>query len=314
MVLDILNMQLNILSLVICFSIFSWIFSHVHHVHAQALAQGKNFAFKLPLNHTQNFEFNRDPIQNKNLEIYFESAFFQQAEGLLWLQSLEKLLNEGYKTYQKLYETGSLETCVKPSSSMPRLTLFLVNKLNLKEFHLDRRGYYHPNNPGPVIETQNWDDPNIKSLILHEATHFWCQHSPDHNEINNWQEEGAAQYIAYATTGVIPQLQITRYFQDPCNQNLYGSSFLWWLALAQKNGNSFLSSLASLHLGLRPDLFHGALKENIKCDETTLPYGEIQTNNLQSDLKNIFFEIKPWGEKQISTKPTQNFFQWTGPL
>lgn len=268
------------------------------------------------------------------LEVFYQDDILEGEEGKLWVRSLGPTLEKGYGVYRTLHATGLLPQCKAPGPKMPRFSLYLLTSLRSPENNsqgpfldvAERRGYDHPSNKGPLVQAVPWDESAIRGLILHEAFHRWCS-SPNHDQV--WVEEGAADMLAYQVQGILPQMNITRYFGRPKRASLYGGSFLWWLSVleATRLKADFMETLAALHLGLREDLIFGSLFNAAKdpSAKTDFPYGEIsaelpatpKTKPPTTASRSIPYWKQPWGMITLrasrSDEAPAGYFIWNGP-
>lgn len=257
-----------------------------------------------------------------SLHVYSLDRRFSREDGFAWVETLELLLQEAYEHYKQAVDTGYLPFCEKPPAKRPPTHLIFYN-FKLESDHEGRAGYFHPENPGVLVQDRFWDSDTVQSVSLHEAVHAWCRHSAYDSKIERWLEEGAADWVMYKTLGKAPQLSISKYFENPCAPTLYGSSFLWWMALTESDGTltALATTLAKAHLGLRLDVVHGELART-KCTSSkeALPGGFISAEKLSntSELVQIPFWQRPHRRPELvkpasSDQRPSGYFVWTGP-
>ena len=286
-----------------------------------------------------------------SLYVYSLDHRFARHDGTKWIELLDQHLKEAYEHYKVAVTLGQLPFCEKPPVTRPATHLIFYNfkvvctggACTSNDELENRAGYFHRKNPGVLVQDRFWDSKTVQSVAIHEAVHAWCRHADYKSEAvcadgtcayhEHWLEEGAADWVMYKTLGKAPQLSITKYFENPCAPTLYGSSFLWWLALTESavcaeeacayNGStaSFGEQLARVHLGLRLDVVYGALSQTQCQDEKNtssarLPGGLIKSK--LSSAKNVI-EVPFWKRPQRRpqlTPPTLNeppsgYFSWT---
>lgn len=280
-------------------------------------------ALTLPGGKIQNLSLTQRQVGQ--IEVFYEKGVLDGEEGLLWLSRANQVLKRAYQFYAKAKETKELSHCSTNPHAMPVTKFVFLDAIPTPRRHLDegRTGYYHHDNPGPLIEThfsqgRFENNSSLEGILAHEAVHFWCKASPSRTTLENWKEEGAADYLRYRTTGSIPQAQITRYFKNPCVDSLYGASFLWWAALfeTRQNKEQFLQTLAEMHLGLREDLFLGSLSDKPCSKKNIYPSGRITH---KPNPTGIPFWETAW--KSIELAPHHShganpmgYWIWTGPV
>lgn len=267
-------------------------------------------------------------IEQGHARALYQEDLLDGIEGRLWVEGLGPLLARAHDTYGALIRTGALSRCHPPESRMPLFTFILLTNSPSKSAraaHLtdavERRGYDHPSNPGPIVWAWPWDDSMIRRLVLHEAFHRWCQDSGG-DALSRWTEEGAADLLVYLVEGSIPQLNVTRYFRQSLDSP-YGSSFLWWLARigSKDDRQSLLERLARLHLGLRQDLIYGSLFDNAVSKRPSppqYPHGDLSGKASNDPAFSIPYWRMPSGEPSLKA-PQPNaklsgHFVWHGPL
>lgn len=282
--------------------------------------------------------------ESEGLRLYYQNDLLDGPEGDTWAYSLKRALINSYSLYKALSGTRELQNCVSPSATMPPLSFVFLDEFPTDAKSHDRVGYDHPSNPGLLIQSSFWRESSVRYLLAHEAVHRWCDHKSGRTPIDHWKEEGAADYVAAKSTGAWEpaQANVSTYFIDPCQSGLYGGSYLWWMARMEspETQADFLSMLASLHLGLRPDLVYGQTKtkdpakkstKKLECLRKTaeIPLGYIETKS-QAKAKptnsnrftpiSIPFWTTPWGERMLSApenlanRSTLSYFVWIGPI
>jgi hypothetical protein len=251
-------------------------------------------------------------------------------EARAWLESMNLVLRKAYATFRALRSANDLLShCGQIGPELPETTFIFLDAENFGKARPDARaGFNHPANPGALIQSDRWQGRaqlgSIETLMVHEAVHRWCNAPAAENDLERWREEGAADFTAYAAMGSVPQLSLTRYFASPATENLYGGSFLWYLARSETPSGDpagVLRALASYHLGLRPDLFHGSehwlqYSPVMQNAPSAYPFGELVPDcGARRDC--LPYWITPWGMIQLDPYPKTlpvGAFAWHGPL
>lgn len=264
----------------------------------------------------------------KSVAVSATDKRFLGPDGLEWMMRLEQTLDRAYEQYRKAFAIGELSFCSAPQNNRPFSHIIFFNFKQSTDAD-SRAGFFHRNNPGIVVQDKLWDAASATDLIIHESVHSWCLHRDYTSSIEEWIEEGAADWVSYKTLGQTAQLPITRYFESPCTPTLYGASFLWWVARNETDETPklFLRKLAALHLGLRLDVVYGKINE-VSCLETQqnvtvdkqLPHAFLlkSTPPTTYQTRAIPYLIRPGGvpdlrPQQNGTLPT-GYFIWDGPL
>lgn len=310
---------------------------------AVSLSEPKPTQLKLQLPNNRQTSFDLQERHNSHIRWYYSGEVLDGLLGPEWVENLPARLELARAHFERARSRGLLPDCTTPlNQNRKQETIILLDSLtshNLKDSP-ERAGYHHPSNPGPIIETQMWNDQGIETLILHEMVHHWCKsNAATQSTRNRWFEEGVADWVPFATTGAIPQSAITKYFAQPCQPTLYGSSFLWVLAnmLARDNEEqgaspsvkpSVAQLLALLHLGHRNSLgnavtqIYGKIPHVVAsaCPTTNPPvaYGLISSHCASkktkpgspepSERKCLPLTKKNWGF-ELGEKPDA-FFIW----
>jgi hypothetical protein len=283
-------------------------------------------ALRLILPNGEILETKYQGVQVEQIIVYSVSDdLLVTREARAWLEAMNPVLRKAYATFLRLRSTDdTLAHCASAPAEMPETTfIFLASELFGSARPDAREGFNHPANPGALIRSDRWQGRaqlgTVETLMVHEAVHRWCNATAAETALERWREEGAADFAAYAALGRVPQLSLTRYFARPATENLYGASFLWYLARSEAGDPAGeLRALALYHLGLRPDLFHGsALGTKASAGAATpYPFGELVAG-CGGHRYCVPYWSTPWGMFQLEPYAGSapiGAFVWNGPL
>lgn len=255
-------------------------------------------------------------------EFLYEGEVLDGTGGAEWISRLVKKMDRSQAVFERARKAGLLSFCSPPSPLKSRVSLVFLPRGKVPALFSkdDRSGYFHPSNPGPILESAIWNDEELETLIFHEMIHAWCKSAPGSKLGDRWLEEGVADWVAFEVTGKAPQINLTRYFDNECRPTLYGSSFLW--VVSRFAAGSPDRMLAELHLGLRKDVAFGSLNLGPRAlcppaapgTEST-PHGQILKACPAGASLCIPLWSTPWGD--VVSEPTgsasqDRFFYFTG--
>lgn len=267
--------------------------------------------------------------------LYYPQGLFENTYHLEpWLESSARVVVRALSNYSEIVASGLIPECRSGAlvQSLPIHVVLMPSLLTSQSGarsseHL-RTGFYHPNNIGPIVRAVPWDGLSVQRAMIHELFHFWCHSEQNPSQDLRWREEGAADYLVYQTTLIVPQFNITNYFRDPLVNGLYGGSFLWWFAYFQSRSHHsrMLDELLRLHLGHRASLFFGqALEQQDPDDALTRarnPFGflahrEPRLNESERGTTHILPLTRAhfgWGYRTLTPTNFPRIFIWRGPL